>query len=196
MLKRQSERSRFLGSPHHTFALRVLRNVVQCSYTDHKCMVTAVSGLIEQVVVWLRNSKTQLPSINPLKIPLSFKKLAQTGASNRETKWNRSHTHKITTAQAHHSTHIFSCAVWLPPSLDSVREVWLILFSVYSLLSRLSILLLTVLEMLPLSCMLTSSVASFQYWALFIHWTFSYLWVEYLGKYGVCTCSLVVLVAS
>ena len=152
MLKRQSERSRFLGSPHHIFALRVLRNVVQCSYTDHKCMVTAVSGLIEQVVVWLRNFNTQLPSINPLKIPLSFKELAQTGASNRETKWNGSHTHKITTSvQAHHSTHIFSCAVWLPLSLDSVREVWLIFFSVYSLLSRLSILLLTVLGFLPFS---------------------------------------------
>ena len=64
-----------------------------------------------------------------------------------ETKRNESHTHKFTTsAQAHHSTGIFSCAIWLAPGLDSVSEVRLMLFCVYSLLWQLSILLLTVLE--------------------------------------------------
>ena len=59
---------------------------------------------------------------------------------NREMKLNGSHTHKFTpSAQAHHSTRIFSCAVWLAPGLDSVSEVRLMLFSVYSLLWQLSL---------------------------------------------------------
>ena len=59
---------------------------------------------------------------------------------NRETKLNGSLTHKFTTsAQAHHSTRIFSCAIWLTPGLDSVSEVRLMLFSVYSLLWQLSL---------------------------------------------------------
>ena len=63
------------------------------------------------------------------------------------------HPHKFTTsAQVHHSTSIYGS---LPCSLDSVTEVRLMLFSVYSLLWQLSILLLTVLDFLPFSCMLT-----------------------------------------
>ena len=79
----------------------------------------------------------------------------------RNAKRNGSHTHKLnTSAQAHHSAwRIFSCAEWLTPSLDSVRDVGL-MFYVYFLLLRISILLLyTVVEFLPFSCMLTSSVA-------------------------------------
>ena len=81
---------------------------------------------------------------------------------NRETKCeterNRSHTYKFTTStQAHHSTHIFPCAVWLAPGLDSVSEVRLMLFSVYSLLLQLLILLLTVLESFS-HCMLTVDI--------------------------------------
>ena len=45
------------------------------------------------------------------------------------------------------------------PSVNSVREVRL-MFSVYSLLWQLSILLLTVLESLPFSCMLTVDIFS------------------------------------
>ena len=72
-----------------------------------------------------------------------------------ETKRNGSHTHKFTTsAQAHHSSRIFSCAVWLAPGLDTVSEVRLMLFFVYSLLWQLSILSLTVLESFS-QCMLT-----------------------------------------
>ena len=66
--------------------------------------------------------------------------------TKHETKRNESHTHKFTNStQAHHSTRIiFSCAVWIAPDLDSVSEVRL-MFSEYSLLWELSILL-TVLE--------------------------------------------------
>ena len=48
------------------------------------------------------------------------------------------------------------------PSVDSVRELRL-MFSVYSLLWQLSILLLTVLESLPFSCMLTVDIFSSQF---------------------------------
>ena len=69
--------------------------------------------------------------------------------------------------QAYHGTCNFSCAIWVAPRLDSVSEVRLV-FSVYSLLQQLLIILLTVLEFFPFSCMLTVDIsrASFQYWAL------------------------------
>ena len=46
--------------------------------TDHKCMLTAVSVFIEQVGSMIKESQTQLSSINPLIIPSSFKELALT----------------------------------------------------------------------------------------------------------------------
>ena len=95
---------------------------------------------------------------------------------NQETKWNakwnkmkwKPHPQIYYIVQAYHSTDFFSCAVWFAPSLVSVSEVRL-MFSVYSLLWQLSVLLLTVLDSCHLASacwQLTSSLASFQCWTL------------------------------
>ena len=69
--------------------------------------------------------------------------------SRNETKRNEKEaTHTNLLLLPPKRTRIFSCPVWLALSLDSVREVRLMLFSVYSLLWQLPLLLLTVLECL------------------------------------------------
>ena len=94
-------------------------------------------------------------------VPVVYKGVtwgAGTSKSRNKTKSEtkrKPNPHKFTTStQAHHSTSIYGS---IPCSLDSVTEVRLM---VYSLLWQLSILLLTVLDFLPFSCMLTVDIFS------------------------------------